>query len=537
MSDSASRQIDVAIIGAGFAGLYMLHKCRGLGLSAHVWEAGSGVGGTWFWNRYPGARCDAESLQYSYSFVPEIEQEWRWTERYATQPEILAYIEHVADRLDLKRDVTCNTKVTAARYDDAAGLWRVSTDKGEEVTARFVIGATGALSAARIPEFKGLESYTGETYHTGTWPHHKVDFAGKRVGIIGTGSSGVQLIPMLAEEAAHLHVFQRTPAYSIPAHNRPLDDAYVQRWNSNAAEFRRKAREETRNGMLYETTTKSALEVSAEERQREYERRWAIGGGQFLYAYADLLVNPAANETAADFARAQIRSIVTDPKVAALLTPTDYGIGTKRPCVDTDYFATFNRPNVTLVDVNAAPIAEITETGIRLEDGSTYELDAIVFATGFDALTGPMLAIDVTGRSGLSLREKWAEGPRAYLGLMSNGFPNLFTVTGPGSPSVLGNVVVSIEQHVDLIGTILAHMQKAGLTWIEPEKAAEDAWVQRVNEIAAKTLMTKAKSWYMGANIPGKPRVFLAYAGGVDNYRKECDAMVADGFRGFSFAA
>jgi len=524
--------LDAVIVGAGFAGLYMLHRLRGLGISARVYEAGDGIGGTWYWNRYPGARCDVESMDYSYSFSDELQQEWQWTERYASQPEILRYINHVADRFDLRRDVRLSTRVTAAVFDEATHRWAVSTNRGERVSAQFCIMATGCLSAAQVPDFKGLETFEGPWYHTGNWPHEGVDFTGQRVGVIGTGSSAIQSIPLIARQAAHLFVFQRTPNFSIPARNAPLDPEYERRWKANYAEHRRQARE-SRVGFVVERNDLSALEVSAAERLREYESRWSRGGLGFNATFADLLTSKAANDTAAEFFRAKIRAAIRDPAVAETLSPRHYPVGTKRLCVDTDYYDTFNRDNVTLIDLRTAPIEAITPTGLRTRE-EVYALDSLVFATGFDAMTGALLSIDIRGRADEPLRKKWAEGPRTYLGLAVAGFPNLFAITGPGSPSVLSNMIVSIEQHVDWIADCLVYLREHDRTAIEATVAAEDTWVAHVNEVGHATLYPLANSWYMGANIPGKPRIFMPYIGGVGTYRHICDDVAARGYEGFA---
>ena len=526
-------EFDAVVVGAGFAGLHMLHSLRRLGLSARVYEAGDGVGGTWYWNRYPGARCDVESMQYSFSFDDALQQEWTWTERYPAQEEILRYINHVADRFDLRRDIQLETRVTAAHYDEAANRWRVETSRGERVTAKFVVMATGCLSAARVPDIEGLQSFRGTWYHTGMWPHEPVDFTGQRVAVIGTGSSGIQAVPVIAAQASHLTVFQRTPNFTIPAWNEPLHPDRQATWKADYAEHRRKARQ-TRSGILYEYSQRSALQVDEEERRREFEARWARGGANFTHAFNDIFLDKAANDTAAEFVRGKIRELVRDPATAEALMPTDHPIGTKRICVDTDYYATFNRDNVALVDVRRSPIEAITPEGVRTRDAD-YAVDSIVFATGYDAVTGALLAMDIRGRAGLPLAERWAGGPRGYLGLMVAGFPNLFVVTGPGSPSILTNVVVAIEQHVEWITSCLQHMREHGLAAIEPEEEAERRWVEHVNEVAERTLFPMAKSWYMGANIPGKPRVFLPYVGGFARYTEICDQVVSEGYRGFAF--
>jgi cyclohexanone monooxygenase len=527
--------LDALVVGAGFAGLYMLHRLRGLGMSARVYEAGAGVGGTWYWNRYPGARCDVESMDYSYSFSEALQQEWKWTERYAAQPEILRYANHVADRFDLRRDIQFETRVTSAVFDEDTGRWTVETDRGDRVSARFCIMATGCLSDAQVPDFEGLRTFEGKWYHTGRWPHEGVDFTGRRVGVIGTGSSAIQSIPIIARQAAHLYVFQRTPNFSMPAQNAPLDPEY-ERWvKAHYADFRRQARE-SRVGFVVERSGDSALAVAPEEREREYERRWQRGGLGFSAAYADLLTSQEANDTAAEFFRAKIRAIVGDPAVAELLCPRTYPLGTKRLCVDTDYYATFNRGNVTLVDLSRAPIEAITPKGVRT-GGVEYAVDDLVFATGFDAMTGALLAIDIRGRGGRRLREAWADGPRTYLGIAMAGFPNLFTITGPGSPSVLSNMIVSIEQHVDWIADCFAYLRAHGHTTIEPTEEAQEAWVRHVSEVGHMTLYPRAPSWYMGANIPGKPRIFMPYIGGVGVYRQRCDEIAAKGYEGFTLGA
>lgn len=523
--------LDAVIVGAGFAGLYMLYRLRQLGLSVRVYEAGSGVGGTWFWNRYPGARCDIQSMDYSYSFSDELQQEWKWSERYATQPEILRYLDHVADRFELRRDIQLRTRVNAAVFNEATNRWAIQTGDGAGVSARFLIMATGVLSATRVPDFKGLETFQGKWLHTSRWPHEGVDFTGQRVGVIGTGSSGVQVIPAIAEQAAQLFVFQRTPSFSVPAQNAPLDPAYEARMKASYPEYRRKARE-TRAGVILEVNPKSALEVSPEEREREYSARWEQGGTGFLATFSDVMRSREANETAAEFVRSRIRATVRDPAVAEALSPRDYPLGTKRICVDTGYYATFNRDNVTLVDLRASPLEEITPRGLRTHRAE-YELDSLVLATGFDAMTGALVNIDLRGRGGESLKQKWADGPRTYLGIAIAGFPNLFTITGPGSPSVFSNAVVSIEQHVEWITDAVKYLRERGIERIEATVEAEDRWVTHAKEVADGTLYPLANSWYIGANIPGKPRVLMPYAGGVGAYRQKCAAVAANDYEGF----
>ncbi len=524
---------DVVIVGSGFAGLYMLRRVRQLGLSVIEFEQGNGVGGTWFWNRYPGARCDVDSLEYSFSFDEELQQEWSWSERFATQPEILKYLDHVADRFDLRRDIQLSTTVTGAVFDEAGGRWLVTTDRGDRVSARFCIMASGCLSTARAPELPGAESFKGRVLHTGHWPQEPVDLTGQRVGVIGTGSSGIQVFPALSETAGHLTVFQRTPNFSIPARNAPTEREREQAWKQQYAQKREAARE-TAAGILYDYNTISALEVSEPERVAAYTARWAKGGVNFIRTFADIMIDKRANDTAADFVRGKIRETVKDEAVAKKLLPHDHPIGTKRICVDSHYFETFNKPNVTLVDLRAEPIERLTPSGLKTAGGE-YPLDALVFATGFDAVTGSLGRIDIRGRSGAVLKEQWKDGPRCYLGLMSAGFPNFFMITGPGSPSILTNVVVSIEQHVEWIADALKHLLDKDIAFMEADAKAEDDWVIHVGEVANKTLMVLANSWYMGANIPGKPRVFLPYAGGFNAYRKICAEIVAEGYRGIRF--
>jgi cyclohexanone monooxygenase len=539
---SRDGSVDAVIVGAGFAGMYLLHRLRALGFSVRVFEAATGVGGTWYWNRYPGARCDVESMQYSFSFSKELQQEWSWSERFAGQPEILAYANHVADRFDLRRDIQLETRVTSARFDEGTRRWHVTTDRGDEVSAQYCVMATGCLSTARLPEIKGRDTFKGATYHTGYWPHEGVDFTGLKVAVIGTGSSAIQAIPVIAAQAGELTVFQRTPNYSIPSRNGPMTPDYEGPWKENYDLRRAKART-MRTGIIYDATDSnygvndvSAMDVSPEERERVYEQRWATGGTSFMAAFNDLITNQQSNDTASEFVRSKIRAIVKDPTTAEILCPKDYPIGTKRICVDTDYFEAYNRPSVTLVDLKATPIEAITPNGVRTTAG-TFEVDAIVYATGFDAMTGALTSIDIRGRDGIQLREKWHGGPQTYLGLMTAGLPNLLMITGPGSPSVLSNMIVSIEQHVDWMVDALVHMRANGLATIEPTADAEMRWGQHVNQAGERTLYTKAASWYMGANIPGKPRVFMPYIGGVGVYRQECDAVAANGYEGFVLTA
>src|SRR5882757_10055118 len=527
---------DVVVVGAGFAGMYMLHRLRGLGLSVRVYEQGAGVGGTWYWNRYPGARCDIESMQYSYSFSDELQQEWNWSERYAPQSEILRYANHVADRFNLRPDIRLSTRVDRAVFDESTSQWSVTTSDGKTVTTNFVVLATGCLSNARVPDIKGLPDFKGQVYHTGHWPHEPVDFTGLRVGVIGTGSSAIQSVPVIAAQAKHLTVFQRTANFSIPARNSALTPEERHSFRSNYPEIRRIAREEMRNGIVQELPDRGALDDGDNARRAKYEARWTRGGLTFMGAYNNLVLDKASNDTAADFVRHKIAEIVSDPRTAKLLQPDNHPIGSKRICVDTDYYATFNRANVTLVDIKAGGIDEITPNAVRA-GGRDHEVDALVLATGFDAMTGSVAKIDIQGRNSQTLNRKWAEGPRTYLGVMSAGFPNLFIITGPGSPSVLSNMIVSIEQHVDWIADCMAHMRHHGFEAIEATRQAEEKWVTHVNEVAAATLYPQANSWYMGANIPGKPRIFMPYIGGVGPYRQICNDVAAKGYEGFAMTA
>ncbi len=530
------QRADAVIVGAGFSGLYQLHRLRELGLTTRVFETGDDVGGTWYWNRYPGARCDIQSLSYSYGFSPELEQDWDWSEKYPTQPEVLRYLNHVADRFDLRRDITFSTRVVGARWDDATGRWLVSTDTGDEVSAQFLIMATGCLSTSKLPEVPGLERYQGRTHHTARWGKEEIRFDGLRVAVIGTGSSGIQSIPIIAEQAAELTVFQRTPNFSVPAGNRPLDADEVAERKANYREFRHLQRT-SGYGVPAEPPTELALSVTPEERAAAYEAGWARGEiVGLLSCYADTLIDPAANETAAEFARAKIRAKVEDPELAELLSPRTFPIGTKRICLDTGYYETYNRPNVRLVDLRATPLAEFTQTGLRTSEAE-YDFDAIVFATGFDAMTGALSAVDIRGRDGVLLADEWRAGPRTYLGLSVAGFPNMFTITGPLSPSVLTNMVVSIEQHVEWVSDCIAHLRANGLGVIEATPEAEAGWVEHVAEVGAMTLFPRADSWYMGANVPGKARYFLPYVGGVGPYREVCDGVAASGYQGFTMTA
>ena len=529
-ADDGRMRLDAVIVGAGFAGLYMLHRLRGLGFRARVVEAGRGVGGTWYWNRYPGARCDIESTQYSYQFSPELEQEWCWSERYATQAEILSYAEHVADRFDLRRDIDLGRRVVAAHFDDVKRWWTLETACGVSYRAPIAIMATGCLSAPARPAIDGLDDFAGPVLHTGEWPHEPIDFSGKRVAVIGTGSSGIQAVPVIARQAAQVTVFQRTPNYVVPARNIPLPPAIQEGIKATYRQLRARAKLNP-TGVLFDSSPDKALETPPELREREYERRWARGGLTFIGAYADLLLDEAANETAAQFVRTKIRRIVKDRLVADKLTPHNF-IGARRLCVDMGYLEAFNRPNVALVDVAATPIERIAPQGV-IVGGREHAADMIVLATGFDAMTGALTRIDIRGRGGRSLSDKWRAGAATFLGLAISGFPNLFTITGPGSPSVLTNLLPSIEQHVEWIGDCMSHLRANGITTIEASQEAEDAWVVHVAALAGETLRAKESSWYLGANVPGKPRVFLPYTGGFPRYVARCEEVASSGYEGF----
>ncbi|WP_226283153.1 NAD(P)/FAD-dependent oxidoreductase [Phycicoccus jejuensis] len=530
-----TRQLDVVVVGAGFSGLYMLHRLRALGMSVQVIERAHDVGGTWYWNRYPGARCDIESIDYCYSFDDELVQEWRWSERYAAQPEILSYLEHVADRFDLRRQISFNTSVVSTTWDEAQRAWLVTCDNAETLVATYVVMATGNLSSVKQPQVLGLEEFAGEWFHTGRWPHRPVDLTGKRVAVVGTGSSGIQTIPQVAKDADQLYVLQRTPNYSMPAHNRSLRD---DEWRELTADWRerRTVCELSESGVPVDSPDRSTAQATPEERRQRFEEGWQRGGISALSSgFTDFFTSEEANKVAQDFARAKIRSVVRNQDVATLLCPSHH-IGTKRTCTDIGYFEAYNRDNVELVDIRSNPLVKITTSGIQLRDRQ-IDVDTIIFAIGFDAITGALTEIEIRGVGGHLLTDKWAHGPRTYLGIQTAGFPNLFMITGPGSPSVLSNMVVSIEQHVDWITDCLNHLSQNGINRIEASVDAEDQWVQHVAELAADTLYPEANSWYVGANIPGKPRTFMPYVAGCGRYRREAEDVAARGYAGFMLGA
>lgn len=525
--------VDAVVVGAGFSGMYQLHRLREMGLSVQVFEAGEDVGGTWFWNRYPGARVDIESMAYSFSFSKELEQDWVWSEKYSPQPELLRYAQHVADRFDLKRNITFNTRVESAHFDDDKDQWLITTECGKRVRARYFVMATGVLSAAKTPDIAGRDSYKGETYQTGLWPKEGVDFTGKRVAIIGTGSSAVQSIPLIAEEADELVVYQRTAAFSTPAFNRPLSNSEIDTMKGNYEQYRQEQRLSPAGIINPERQLERVMDVPKEERQRRFETAWDEGLLTGLMStFSDIQLDEAANHEVSEFIRERIRNTVQDKQTADDLTPKAFPYATKRPCIDTDYYETYNRDNVSLVNLRRTPIEKITEDGIETSEGARA-FDAIIYATGFDAMTGPLLRVDIRGRGGKRLVDAWIDGPTSYLGIAIHGFPNMFTITGPSSPSVLSNMLVSIEQHVDWVADCIAWMNENGKTAIEPSDEAEKEWAEHTAQLAGMTLFPKADSWYMGANVPGKPRMFLAYVGGVGAYRLICDQIAATGYHGF----
>jgi len=524
--------LDAVVVGAGFGGLYAIKCLSDAGFRLQAFEAGDGVGGTWYWNRYPGARVDLECWDYSYSFSPELQDEYEWPERYPASSELMKYLNHVADRFHLREHIRFNTKVVSAVFDEAESLWRVTTSDGKTVAARFFIPATGVLSVPKPPEIPGLANFKGESFHTGRWPQREPDLSNKRVGVIGTGSSGIQVIQALAGKVKHLTVFQRTAVFVVPAKNHPLTPEMRARVRATYAE-RRDISRLTRFGIAVPMPSESALDATEEERRKKYENAWEnsqlLG---FRMCFADILSNEAANETVAEFIRGKIRETVKDPKTAQRLLPRGFPFGTKRPCLGDTYYSVYNRDDVTLVDLKETPIERVVANGVETAEG-LHELDCLIYATGYDALTGALTQIDVRGVGGRKLADKWADGAKTYLGLVTSGFPNLFTVTGPGSPGPLANMSMSIEQHVDWITDCMRYMRDHGCDRIDAEPQAEESWMQHVQEVVGRTLYLKANSWYLGANVPGKPQVFLPYLGGHGNYRKKCNEVAAAGYRGF----
>lgn len=528
-------ELDVLVVGAGFSGLYSLHRLRTLGRTAHVVEADNDLGGVWYRNRYPGARCDIESVDYCYSFDDSIVQEWTWTERYPAQPEILRYIRFVADRLDLRPGISFDTRVVSMHWQEERRAWQVTTSRGDSITARHVVMASGQLSKPQLPAIEGIADFAGQLVHTGDWPREGVELSGRRVGVIGTGSSGVQTIPQVAKQAAHLSVFQRTAHYAIPARNHDLDPAYVADLKSRFQEYREIARHHP-GGTHRHIGTESALDVDPAALEETFRRHWEKGGPDILAAYRDFRTDERAAEKAGEFVKQRIREIVEDPETAEALCPKGYPFGSKRLVLEIDYYATFNRDNVQLVDVGADPIARVDGRDVVLRSGARHELDVLVLATGFDALTGPLFDIDLRGRRGQLLEDAWRHGPQTYLGIGTHGFPNLYVVAGAGSPSVISNVLISIEQHVEWITDFIQYQFKNGLEVAEVEPDAQERWTQEVYDVAAPTLFMRGNSWYLGANVPGKPRVFALYLGGVGHYRDICDQVAADDYRGFALS-
>ncbi|MDQ0268600.1 flavin-containing monooxygenase [Cytobacillus purgationiresistens] len=533
--DSTTELYDAVVIGAGFSGMYMLHSLRQKGFTVRVYEKGDGVGGAWYWSRYPGARCDSESHTYCYTFSEEIYKEWSWSSRYPEQPEILRYLNFVADKLQLREDIQFNTEVKSASYKKDKNRWQIHLNDERKVSAKYFITGVGCLSvnATNIPHFKGLDQFQGEWYHTGAWPHTKVDFTGKRVGVIGNGSSGIQSIPVIAQEAKQLISFQRTPQFAIPAKNHPYDADMVRQYKEKYSETRQKMHH-SRAGYPWDNSERSALEDSADERRKVYEEAWENGGFKMSFTYNDLLINETANQTIGDFVRSKIRDKIQDPTVAKKLMPS-YFFATKRLVLDTDYYETFNRENVTLVDVKEAPIQEITANSVRTAN-EEYEVDILVFATGYDGMTGPLLKIDIQGKGGLSLKEKWAEGAsvRAYLGVATAGFPNMFMITGPQSPSVASNMPTSIEHHVEWISNCIEYLDKNDVETIEANEHAEEEWSKHCNDLFYRSLYSKTESWYTGANVEGKPPAFLIYLGGVGPYNKKITEIASKDYEGFT---
>ena len=523
-----NEELDVIIVGAGFSGLYMLYKMRKMNLKALIIERASDAGGTWFWNRYPGARCDIESIEYSYSFSDELQQEWNWSNRYSDQSEILDYVNYVVKKFNLKENIVFNTSVKSATFDENLKNWIVETDS-KSYSSKFCVMATGTLSSIKQPNFDGLENFKGDWYVTGEWPHEKLDFTSKKVAIIGTGSSAVQSIPVIAQEAKNLTVFQRSPNYTIPANNRPLTEKELSNAKSSYDQIREKAKY-TRAGIGYnQFDERKLLDLSSEEIKKELNNRWKMGGQEiFTAGFTDVGVSLEANKIVADFVKSKIREIVKDPNVAKLLSPED-AIGCKRLCADTNYFETYNRENVELIDLNSNPINSITENGI-LTKNKEFKFDTIIFATGFDAMTGALQAIDITGKNGKKLKQVWKDGPKSFLGLLINGFPNLFTVTGPGSPSVLTNMMVAIEQHVEWISNCINFLSKSNLNEVEADELFQIEWMDHIEEVAKNTLRYTCNSWYVGANVPGKKRVFMPYAGGFGKYREKCDEIAENNY-------
>ncbi|KQX19944.1 cyclohexanone monooxygenase [Variovorax sp. Root434] len=530
---TGARRVDVVVVGAGFGGMYATYRFREMGFRVQGFEAGGDVGGVWYWNRYPGARVDLPSIDYSFSFSPEIEQEWTWSEQFAAQPELLKYINFVADRLDLRRHIQFKTRVTRAVWDEARKLWTVTTDRGDTYEATYCIMATGPLSIPKDPEIPGIDRFKGQLLRAAKWPHQPVDFAGKRVGVIGTGSTGIQIVQEVGKEAGELFVFQRTPSFTMPMRNEALEPDYVAEVKRNYASIRESARNSAVGGVRPQST-RAFFSVTPRQRQQLLEDAWKNGGLAMLGTFSDLLANPEANEHVAEFVRGKIGETVKDPVTAEKLKPRGYPIFARRPCLDSSYYETFNRPNVHLKDCIADPIVEITERGVKTQAGEV-ELDVLIFATGYDGLTGALLAFDIVGRDGRTMNEKWKDGARSHLGLMMEGFPNLFMTTGPNGPAALANIIRISEHDVDWIAAAMTHMEENGLSTIEPTAQAEQAWMDLVYALSQRTLLTKAKTWYVGANVKDKPQGLTLFTGGFLKYREHCAAAVQGGYRDFVF--
>ena len=530
---SAPQRVDVLVVGAGFGGMYAVYKFREMGKSVVGIEAGGNVGGVWYWNRYPGARCDLMSVDYSYGFSPEIEQEWTWSEQFAAQPEILAYANFVADRLDLRKDFKFNTRVTSAKWDEAAQLWRATTDQGEVLEAPYAIMSTGPLSIPKDPDIPGIDRFKGELYRAQKWPHHPVSYEGKRVGVIGTGSSGIQIIQEVGPQAGELFVFQRTPSFTLPMRNRALDDEYVAEMKKHYPQMRAAMRNNPTGGTR-PVTSRPFFSLPKDQRLEAMEQAWINGGHTFLGSFSDLMINDEANEQVADFVRDKIGQIVNDPVTAEALKPRGYPIFARRPCLDSSYYETYNLPNVHLVDCKKDQIVEITENGVRTQSGEV-ELDMLIFATGYDALTGALLAFDVEGRDGIKLKDKWADGPRSHLGVAMAGFPNMWATTGPNGPAALANIITISEHDVDWIADLITHMEANSITSAEPTQEAEDGWMAMVAELAAPSLIRKANTWWVGANVKGKPTGLTMFVGGFNKYRDLCADAAQAGYKDFTF--
>jgi cation diffusion facilitator CzcD-associated flavoprotein CzcO len=532
---ATTARYDALIIGAGISGMYQLHKLRGLGLSAHVFEAGTGVGGTWYWNRYPGARFDSESWSYGYSFSKDILEGWEWSENFAAQPETLRYLNYVADKLDLRRDISFSSRVRSATYDEASHSWEIEIEDGRRARAGLLISAVGPLSAPQMPGIAGMDSFRGEAYHTGLWPHHPVAFAGKRIAVIGTGATGVQVIQEVAKTASRLTVFQRTPNWCAPLHNSAIDEEQQARLKKELPAILEHCRN-TYAGFIHDADKRNTFEVTAEEREAFFEKLYGEPGfGIWLGNFRDVLIDEKANAALSAFVARKIRGRVKDPAIAEKLIPKDHGFGTRRVPMETNYYEAYNQDNVELVDIRDTPIVRITPTGIETSAGE-FPCDMIIYATGFDAVVGALNRIDVRGPGGRQLKESWAQGPRTYLGLQPEGFPNLFTLVGPHNAASFCNIPRCIEQNVEWVTDLVAHMREQGYTRVEPEHAAVEEWTAHVYEGASRMLLTKVKSWFMGinSNLPGRQQpTFLLYAGGLPQYRSRCDEVAANAYAGF----